>query len=66
MSEVGESGDKNDIMEVISWREKGSDRYIDVNPVLKILMRGMYDASCVLYLLQGSPNLLQKIWNDVI
>ena len=35
------------------------------NPILKVFLDGLYDDECVLSKLQGCPNILHNIWNDV-
>jgi len=44
--------------------QKHKKKTID-NPILKVLLEGVYDADCVLSKLRGCPHLLKDIWRDV-
>ena len=39
---------------------------IITNPILKVLLEGIYEDECILSKLRGTPHLIQKIWNDVM
>ena len=44
--------------------QKHKKKTID-NPILKVLLEGVYDTDCVLSKLRGCPHLLKDIWRDV-
>ena len=36
-----------------------------LNPLLKVILEGMYDEDCILSKFRGCPHIVRKIWIDV-
>ena len=35
------------------------------NPILKVILEGLYDDECILSTLRGCPNIIKDIWNEI-
>ena len=64
--DIGINSKKDKIeSEEISNEEAETDKFPRLNPVVRVLLQGVYDENSPLSKLRGAPNVLQMIWNMI-